>query len=111
MMDRMPDAEAVAAAVARNTRRLRTARGWSLDQLASRSGGSKAMLVQLEQAGPTPSPGTLCKLAETLGVSLAGLVELHETPVVRVVTAADTVRLWASGAGRARALLRGRRAA
>src|SRR4029453_2221071 len=99
MMDRMPDAEAVAAAVARNTRRLRTARGWSLDQLASRSGVSKGMLAQLEQARTNPSLGTLCKLAETLGVSLAGLVELHETPVVRVVTAADTGRLGGGGGG------------
>ena len=107
MMHRMPDAEAVAAAVARNTRRLRTARGWSLDQLASRSGVSKGMLVQLEQARTNPSLGTMCKLAETLGVSLAGLVELHEAPVVRVVAAADTVRLWASEAGSSGDLLVG----
>src|SRR4029453_11284011 len=99
MMDRMPDAEAVAAAVARNTRRLRTARGWSLDPLASRSGVSKGMLVQLEQARTNPSLGTLCKLAETLGVSLAGLVELHEAPVVRVVDPALVARLWASDEG------------
>jgi transcriptional regulator with XRE-family HTH domain len=103
----MPSSEAVAAAVARNTRRLRTERGWSLDQFAQRSGVSKGMLVQLEQARTNPSLGTLCKLAETLGVSLAGLVELHETPVVRVVTAADTVRLWASEAGSSGDLLVG----
>ena len=72
---------AVAAAVARNTRRLRTCRGWSLDQLASRSGVSKGMLVHLEGARTNPSLGTMCKIAETLGVSLAALVELHEAPV------------------------------
>jgi transcriptional regulator with XRE-family HTH domain len=91
----MPDPEAVAAAVARNSRRLRTARGWSLDQLAARSGVSKGMLVHLEQARTNPSLGTLVKLAETLGVSLAALVELHEAPVVRVVQPSETVRLWA----------------
>ena len=74
----MPTSEAVAAAVARNTRRLRTERGWSLDQLAHRSGVSKGMLVHLEQARTNPSLGTLCKVAETLGVSLAGLIETDE---------------------------------
>ena len=95
----MPSPEAVAAAVARNTRRLRTARGWSLDQLATRSGVSKGMLVHLEQARTNPSLGTLCKVSETLGVSLAGLVELHEAPAVRVVQPTEVVRLWESDAG------------
>jgi transcriptional regulator with XRE-family HTH domain len=103
----MPSPDAVAAAVARNTRRLRTARGWSLDQLATRSGVSKGMLVHLEQARTNPSLGTLCKVAETLGVSLAGLVELHEAPVVRVVGPAEVVRLWQSEAGSAGDLLVG----
>ena len=49
-------------------RRLRTAKGWSLDQLAARSGVSKGMLVHLEQARTNPSLGTLCKVAETLGI-------------------------------------------
>jgi transcriptional regulator with XRE-family HTH domain len=107
MLYRMSTPEAVAAAVARNTRRLRTARGWSLDRLAQRSGVSKGMLVQLEAARTNPSLGTLCKLAETLGVSLAGLVELHEAPAVRVVAPAEVARLWASDAGSAGDLLVG----
>jgi transcriptional regulator with XRE-family HTH domain len=106
-MHHMPDAAAVAAAVARNTRRLRTARGWSLDQLASRSGVSKGMLVQVEGARTNPSLGTMCKIAETLGVSLAALVELHEAPAVRVVRPADTARLWAGLEGSAADLLVG----
>lgn len=106
-MNRMPTPGAVAAAVARNTRRLRTARGWSLDQLATRSGVSKGMLVHLEQARTNPSLGTLCKVAETLGVSLAGLVELHEAPTVRVVGPDEVVRLWQSDGGSAGDLLVG----
>jgi transcriptional regulator with XRE-family HTH domain len=93
-MHQMPDPDVVAAAVARNTRRLRTARRWSLDRLATRSGVSKGMLVHLEQARTNPSLGTLCKVAETLGVSLAALVELHEAPVVRVVQPDETAQLW-----------------
>lgn len=103
----MPDSEVVAAAVARNTRRLRTARGWSLDHLASRSGVSKGMLVHLEQARTNPSLGTLCKICETFGVSLASLVELHEAPVVRVVRPSETVELWTGKAGSSGKLLVG----
>jgi transcriptional regulator with XRE-family HTH domain len=106
-LDRMPDAEVVAAAVARNTRRLRTNRGWSLDQLASRSGVSKGMLVHLEQGRTNPSLGTLCKLAETFGLTLASLVELHEAPVVRVVRPNETVELLASDKGSSGRLLVG----
>lgn len=95
----MPDTDAVTAAVARNVRGLRAARGWSLDQLASRSGVSKGMLVHLEQARTNPSLGTLCKLAETLGISLAGLIELRDQPKVRVLAADAAVRLWAGQEG------------
>ena len=94
----MPSPEDVAAAVARNTRRLRVARGWSLDALAQRSGVSKGMLVHLEGARTNPSLGTLCKVAETLGVSLAGLVEPHEPPAVLVVGPGDVSRLWTGDA-------------
>jgi transcriptional regulator with XRE-family HTH domain len=101
-----PNAD-VPKAVARNTRRLRTARGWSLDHLASRSGVSKGMLVSLEQSRTNPSLGTLCKIAETLGVSVAALVELDQAPVVRVVDPADTARLWSGLEGSAADLLVG----
>jgi transcriptional regulator with XRE-family HTH domain len=90
----MPDTDAVTEAVARNIKGLRTARGWSLDQLAARSGVSKGMLVHLEQGRTNPSLNTLCKLAETLGISLAGLIELHDQPKVQVLEADATVRLW-----------------
>jgi transcriptional regulator with XRE-family HTH domain len=106
-MHRMPDPSVVAAAVARNTRRLRAVRGWSLDQLASRSGVSKGMLVHVEAARTNPSLGTMCKIAETLGVSLAALVELHEAPAVRVVRPVETARLWAGLEGSAADLLVG----
>lgn len=103
----MPDPELVAAAVARNVRRLRTERAWTLDVLASRSGVSKGMLIQVEQARTNPSLGTLCRIAEAIGVSLARLVELDEAPAVRVVTADQAAVLWRSAAGSAASLLVG----
>lgn len=104
----MPDPDLVLIrAVARNTRRLRTIRGWSLDHLATRSGVSKGMLVHLEQGRTNPSLGSLCKVAETLGVSVAALVELDEAPSVRVVQPGEVARLWTGEDGSAGDLLVG----
>ena len=95
----MPDPDEVAAAIARNARELRGERQWSLDQLAQRAGISKGMLVQIEQARTNPSIGTLCRLADAFGVTLAQLVELTDDETVRVVDATDVVRLWEGLAG------------
>lgn len=93
----MPDADEVALAIARNTRTLRGDRSWSLDQLATRSGVSKGMLVQIEQARTNPSIGTLCRIADAFGVTLAQMVELTDGANVRVVEPDQVVRLWSAG--------------
>ncbi|MFI5799960.1 helix-turn-helix domain-containing protein [Streptomyces sp. NPDC051677] len=89
-------AAAVTRAVAHGVRAARTTRGWSLDALASRSGVSKGMLVLIEQDRTNPSIGTLCRLADALGTTLARLVETSETPPARVVRAGCGVCLWRS---------------
>ena len=104
---RVPDADEVAAAIARNARELRTERQWSLDHLATRSGVSKGMLVQIEQARTNPSIGTLCRLADAFGVTLAQLVELTDGGLVRVVDASEVVRLWTGSEGSSGDLLVG----
>lgn len=89
----------LASAVAANTRRLRTARGWSLDTFASRSGVSKGMLVQLEQARTNPSLSTLCRVAEALSVTVAALIETSAQPPVKVVAAGEGTTLWTGSEG------------
>lgn len=89
----------VAGAVALNVRRLRSARQWSLDTLAARSGVSKGMLVQLEGARTNPSLGTLCRVAEALSVSLTALIETEEVPSVQVVPPGGGTVLWTGAAG------------
>ena len=101
----MPDTEAVAAAVARNVRRLRLERGWTLDALAVRAKVSKGMLVQIEACRTNPSLGTLCRLSDAIGVSLARLVELDEAPAVRVVAAEQAAVLWRAEGSYARLLV------
>lgn len=103
----VPDADEVAAAIARNARELRTDRQWSLDQLAQRAGISKGMLVQIEQARTNPSIATLCRLADAFGVTLAQLVELDDGATVRVVDPTEVVRLWTGRPGSAGDLLAG----
>jgi transcriptional regulator with XRE-family HTH domain len=107
----MADTDVVARAIARNVRRLRVARSWSLDALAARSGVSRGMLIQIEQARTNPSVGTLVRIADALGVSVAQLVDVSDAPTVRVVRAADAVPLWRSGAGGIGTLLVGTEAA
>jgi transcriptional regulator with XRE-family HTH domain len=89
----------VAGAVALNVRRLRAARQWSLDALATRSGVSKGMLVQLEGARTNPSLGILCRVAEAFSVSLTALIETDEAPPVQVVPPGGGTILWTGAEG------------
>jgi DNA-binding XRE family transcriptional regulator len=91
--------DAITATVARQVRGLRKARGWSLDELAFRSGVSKGMVVQIEGAKTNPSIATLCRLAEAYGVSIAQLVESEGPPRVRVIGVDEPPTLWRGDTG------------
>jgi transcriptional regulator with XRE-family HTH domain len=98
---------ALTAAVAGHVRALRTARGWSLDELAGRSGVSKGMVVQIEAARTNPSVGTLVRIADAFGVTIARLLEPAEERTVRVSDAETAPRLWRGEGGGFGRLLRG----
>jgi transcriptional regulator with XRE-family HTH domain len=93
----VPEPDDVNAAVGRNVRGHRTRLAWTLDDLATRAGVSKGMLLQVEQARTNPSVATICRLATALGVSVASLVEAPEVPSARVVRAKEAVTLWTGG--------------
>jgi len=59
--------------IARRVRELRTARGYSLDALATRCGVSRSMISLIERAAASPTAVVLEKLATGLGIPLAGL--------------------------------------
>jgi transcriptional regulator with XRE-family HTH domain len=99
--------EAAQTAIARHVKSLRQARRWSLDELASRSGVSKGMLVQIEGARTNPSIGTLCRVAESFGVSIGRLLEAEPEPVVKIVAADEPPVLWRGALGGSGRLLRG----
>ncbi|GIH20283.1 XRE family transcriptional regulator [Rugosimonospora africana] len=99
--------DAVTAAVAQHVRALRQARGWSLDELSGRSGVSKGMVVQIEGGRTNPSIGTLCRIADAFGVSVARLLEPDPPREVRVSDAAAAPLLWRGGKGGFARLLAG----
>lgn len=103
----MPHQDEVTAAIARNLRGLRTRRGFTLDALAARSGVSRGMLIQIEQARTNPSIATMVRVSDALGVSVARLVEADTTPAIRVVRGTQAVRLWEGTPGSSGTLLVG----
>src|ERR1700759_1253210 len=80
-------------AVAQHVRALRQARGWSLDELSGRSGVSKGMVVQIEAARTNPSLGTLTRVADAFGVTIARLLEPAAERVVRLTGLQDAPML------------------
>lgn len=100
-----PTGDAMGSTVASNVRKARTEQGWTLDELAARCGVSKGMLVAIEQRRTNPSIQTLTRIADSLGVTLAWLVSLPDTPTLRVVPAGNGAELWRSKRGSVAKLL------
>ena len=95
----MADPPDIAGAVARTMQALRTERGWSLDQLAARSGVSKGVLVAVEQGRSNPSLGTLARISDAFGIPVTRLVEVSDQPEVRVWPVGEARVLWRGPAG------------
>ena len=79
----MPEPADIAGAVARTLQALRAERGWSLDQLAVRSGVSKGVLVAIEQGRSNPGLGTLARIGDAFGVPVTRLVEISDASALR----------------------------
>jgi transcriptional regulator with XRE-family HTH domain len=85
--------------LARILQALRSERGWSLDQLALRSGVSKGVLVALEQGRSNPNLATLARIADAFGVPVTHLLDGSDEPVVRITGQQDARTLWRGEAG------------
>jgi len=82
--------EAISGRFGNRVRELRSANGWSLDQLAKSSGVSRSMLSQIERNNANPTIAVAFRIARALGMTLADLVEDPEaTSAIRVVRADD----------------------
>jgi len=95
----MQDPTDLTSALARVLQSLRAERGWSLDQLALRSGVSKGVLVALEQGRSNPNLATLARIGDAFGVPVTRLVDVPDEPAVRI-TGPDQARvLWRGPSG------------
>ena len=95
----------MAVPIAQAVHRLRTERSWTLDELAARSGMSRRLIVQIEQAQANPSVGTLLRLADAFEVTLSDLLPEQPTATVGVRLASETLQLWDGPRGGACRLL------
>src|SRR5690242_19366002 len=87
-------AGSVARAIGDRVRQGRAGRGWTLNQLAERSGVSRRMLVSIEQGSANPSIATLLLISDALGIGLPALVDLDRSPGLRVTRAGAAAVLW-----------------
>jgi transcriptional regulator with XRE-family HTH domain len=95
----MADLPDITTAVARTLQALRADRGWSLDQLAARSGVSKGVLVALEQGRSNPNLATLARISDAFGVPVTLLVDVSGEPTVRISSPDESRVLWRGPAG------------
>ena len=75
--------------LAQRIRLERDARGWSLADLAERSGVAKASISKIERGEMSPSAGLLVRLATAFDLTLAGLLLRAEGEKSRLTRAAD----------------------
>ena len=78
--------------IARRLRGERAARGWSLADLAERSGVSKAMISKIEREEASPTAAILGRLSGAFQLTLAALLARAESDDGRLVRAADQPR-------------------
>ncbi|MCC6203626.1 MAG: helix-turn-helix transcriptional regulator [Hyphomicrobiales bacterium] len=76
-------------AIARRIRLERTARAWSLSELAQRSGVSKAMLSAIERNETSPTAALLVRIAAAFDLTLSALIARSEQAGGNLLRAAD----------------------
>jgi transcriptional regulator with XRE-family HTH domain len=86
-----PDIEAT---LAKNLHEQRESRGWTLAELAARSGVSRAMLSKIERREASPTAALLGRLTAALGMTLSRLFEqMEDQPAGQIMRAAEQP-LW-----------------
>lgn len=66
--------------VGRNVRRMRSARGWSQEQLAEKSELSQQFISRIEAGIQNPTLKSLGRLADALDVAAASLLDAENFP-------------------------------
>lgn len=103
----MSQAVVVNGLIGARVRRHRTDRGWTLDELADRSGVSRRMLIGIEHGESNPSIATLLRISDALGVGLPVLVDVERPSTLSVTEAGRAPVLWRGPLGGRGALVAG----
>ena len=85
MSEDLQDRSAIDQRIAQRLRALRAERTWSLDELAGRSGISRATLSRLEKAEVSPTASVLGKLCAAYGLTMSRLMHMVEDDYASVV--------------------------
>jgi transcriptional regulator with XRE-family HTH domain len=93
------DIVAVTSFIGERVRSERLARGWTLNELAARSGISRRMLINVEQGATNPSIATLLRLSDALGLGLPALIDMGGVGPTRVHRSGDASPVWRSANG------------
>src|SRR3954454_16110291 len=93
-MRAMTQAAMVNERIGERVRRHRTSHGWTLDELAERSGVSRRMVINIEHGEGNPSIATLLRISDALGVGLPVLVDVERPSAVSVTVAGQAPVLW-----------------
>jgi transcriptional regulator with XRE-family HTH domain len=78
-------------------KKLRTDRGWSLDNLAQASGVSRSMLSEIEREKANPTLAVTFRIASAFGMSISELIETSERQAsIQVVRNSDRGQVYRS---------------
>lgn len=86
--------EALDAQIAARIRAERDSRGWSLDELAQRSGVSRAMISKVERQESSPTAALLGRLSAAFGLTLSQLLVRAEQGAGGAVHHRRDQRAW-----------------
>jgi transcriptional regulator with XRE-family HTH domain len=99
-VSQLPEIERTVSEIGAKFAKARAERGWSLAQLAERSGLSTAAVHKIEKSGMTPTIASLMKVAAALGKSVGYFVEeVEATRPVTVIRSDERTRLYTSKQG------------
>lgn len=100
-------ADELSRLIGSRVRENRARRGWTLEDLAGRSGVSRRMLINIEQGSANPSIATLLRVSDALGIGLPGLVDAGRPAGLRVTRSGQAPVLWQGPSGGSAVLVAG----
>jgi transcriptional regulator with XRE-family HTH domain len=92
-----PRPESINEHLGRRVKKLRTDRGWSLDNLAQASGVSRSMLSEIEREKANPTLAVTFRISSAFAMSIAELIESSEKQAaIQVVRATERGQVYRS---------------